>query len=105
MDPSFFYNLVLSFVVGSTWVTLTNVIAEKYGSKIGGFIGGLPSTVVVALLFIALTQTTPAAIEATTIMPVAQGLNGLFTISYILSIRRGLTSGLTSHGPWRRLLR
>ena len=94
MESTFWYKLLLSFVVGSAWVTLSTLAAERYGSKMGGLIGGLPSTAVVALLFIGLTQTPLVASEATTIMPSAQGLNGIFIIAYLLLVRRGLLQGL-----------
>jgi uncharacterized membrane protein (GlpM family) len=96
MGSSFFYKLGLSYVVGGAWIILTTVTAERHGSIIGGLIGGLPSTAVVALLFIGFTQTPLAASEATTIMPFAQGLNGLFIITYLLLIRRGLLFGISS---------
>jgi uncharacterized membrane protein (GlpM family) len=94
MESLFWYKLGLSFIVGSAWVTLSTVAAEKYGSKIGGFIGGLPSTAVVTLFFIGLTQTPLTASEATTVMPFTQGLNGIFLIVYLLLVRRGLVSGV-----------
>ena len=94
MDFTFFYKLVLSFLVGSVWVTLSTLAAEKYGSKVGGLIGGLPSTVVVALLFIGLTQSSSAAASATTVVPLAQGINGLFLVAYLYFVRRGLWTGL-----------
>jgi uncharacterized membrane protein (GlpM family) len=94
MESTFWYKLLLSFVVGSAWVTLSTIAAERYGSKMGGLIGGLPSTAVVALLFIGLTQTPLVASEATTIMPFAQGLNGIFILVYLLLVRRGLLQGL-----------
>ncbi len=81
--------------MGSIWITLSTVAAERYGSKIGGLIGGLPSTAVVSLLFIGVTQTSLIASEATTVMPVAQGINGIFIIVYLLFVRRGLVSGLS----------
>ena len=96
MEPSFWYKLGLSFVVGSVWVTLSTAAAERYGSKIGGLIGGLPSTAAVSLLFIGLTQTPRAASEATTVMPLTQGLNGLFIITYLFFARRGLPLALSS---------
>jgi hypothetical protein len=94
MESAFWHKLLLSFIVGSAWVTISTITAERYGSKIGGLIGGLPSTAVVALLFIGLTQTPLVASEATTIMPFAQGLNGLFIIAYLLFVKRGLIPGL-----------
>jgi uncharacterized membrane protein (GlpM family) len=94
MDASFWLKIGLSFVVGSLWVTLTTLSAERFGSKVGGLIGGLPSTVVIALLFIGITQSPAIAAEATTSMPLAQGFNGLFVLVFILMIRRGLSAAL-----------
>lgn len=94
MDSSFYIHLGLSFVVGGLWVTISTIVAEKYGSKIGGLIGGLPSTAAVALLFIGITQTPLIASESTTIVPIAQGLNGIFMIVFILFSRRGLIAGM-----------
>jgi hypothetical protein len=96
MESSFWYKLGLSFVVGSAWVTLSTVAADRYGSKMGGLIGGLPSTAVISLLFIGFTQTPLVASAATIAMPLAQGLNGLFIIAYLLFVRRGLVTGLSS---------
>ena len=96
MDPSFWLKLGLSFVVGSVWVTLTTVAAERYGSRVGGLIGGLPSTSLVSLLFIGLTQTPQAAAEAATIIPLVQGINSLFVVIYLQVVRHGLLRGLAS---------
>ena len=61
MDNSFLIQLFLSFLVGSFWITTITIISEKMGSKIGGLIGGLPTTTLVALLFIGITQSPQAA--------------------------------------------
>jgi hypothetical protein len=90
MDALFWVKLLLGFIIGSLWVTLTTISAERFGSKVGGLIGGLPSTVVIALLFIGLTQSPQIAAQSTTVMPLAQGLNGLFILTFILFIPRGL---------------
>jgi hypothetical protein len=101
MDAAFWWKLGLSFVVGSGWVALTTVAAERYGSTIGGLIGGLPSTVFVSLLFIGFTQTPLVASETTTLMPLTQGINGIFIIVYLLLARRGLAAGLVGAlGVW-----
>jgi hypothetical protein len=94
MDNTFWLKLALGFLVGCLWVTLTTLSAERFGSKVGGLIGGLPSTVVIALLFIGYTQSPLVAAQATTVMPLAQGMNGLFIIAFILLIPSGLKTAL-----------
>ena len=96
MDHLFLLKLSLSFLVGSAFVTLCTVAAEKFGSKVGGLIGGLPSTVVVTLLFIGLVQTPEAASQATDVIPLVLGFNGLFLVTYVFLAQWGLWIGLGS---------
>lgn len=90
LDQTFLWKLILSFVVGSVWITTVTVIAERFGSRVGGFIGGLPSTIVVALIFIGLTQGTENASRAAVMIPLVMGVNGLFIMIYQARIHRGL---------------
>ncbi len=87
-------NLGLSFVVGSVWVTTVTIIAERFGSKIGGFIGGLPSTIVIALLFIGLTQSAADASQAAVMIPLVMGVNGIFIMIYLATVHHGLLKAL-----------
>lgn len=87
MDAIFITKLVLSFVVGSLWITLGTVLAEKYGTKIGGLVAGLPSTILISLFFIAWTQSIYVAVDTTTIVPIIGGINCLFIITYIALLR------------------
>ena len=96
LDQTFLINLALSFVVGSIWVTAVTVIAERFGSKIGGFIGGLPSTIVIALLFIGLTQSTADASRAAVMIPLVMGVNGIFIMLYLATVHRGLIKALVT---------
>ncbi|MFO7916611.1 MAG: hypothetical protein R6V13_00825 [Anaerolineae bacterium] len=91
---SFFLKVALSFLVGGLWITLTTVAAERLGSRVGGFIGGLPSTVVVALSSITWTQGARRAHQATTSLPLAFAVNALFLIVYALCVRKGLVVGI-----------
>lgn len=94
MDNTFLIKLLLSFIVGSFWITITTIIAEKMGSKIGGIIGGLPTTTLVALLFIGITQSPQAAVEATAIMPQIVGFAGILMITFSLLINRGFLTAI-----------
>ncbi len=94
MDSLFYLKLFLTFISGSLIVTLATVAAEKFGSKAGGFIAGLPTTIVIALFFIGLVQTPRMASEATDVVPLAVGFNGVFLVVYAILIRRGLIMGI-----------
>jgi hypothetical protein len=96
LDQSFLIKLALSFLVGSIWITSVTVIAERFGSKIGGFIGGLPSTIVIALLFIGLSQTPDAAASAAVMIPLVMGVNGFFILIYLALVRKGLIKALVT---------
>lgn len=87
MVDIFLLKLILSFVVGGFWITLATILAEKYGTKIGGIITGLPSTIVVALFFIGWTQSPNIAVQATTIVPIIGGINCLFIVAYLFLLR------------------
>jgi hypothetical protein len=87
MDNVFLVKLALSFLVGSAWITVGTVLAEKYGTKIGGLVAGLPSTILVSLFFIAWTQSPRVAVEATTIVPIIGGINCFFIVTYVVLLR------------------
>ena len=78
----FLLRLLLSFVIGGTWVTIITEGTLKYGSRIGGLLAGFPSTVAFSLAFIGLTQTANAAVEATTALPLALSLTATFPLVY-----------------------
>ncbi|NQV15959.1 DUF3147 family protein [bacterium] len=96
LDQTFLFKLIMSFLVGSIWVTSITVIAERFGSRIGGFIGGLPSTIVIALLFIGLSQSTQAASKAASMIPLVMGVNGVFILIYLAQIHKGLMRALVT---------
>ena len=96
LDQAFLWKLILSFIVGSVWITSVTVIAERFGSKIGGFVGGLPSTIVVALIFIGLSQSTEDASRAAVMIPMIMGVNGLFILVYLARVQQGLIQAMAS---------
>ncbi len=94
MDQPFLMKWLLSLIIGGSWVTVTTVIAERLGPKLGGLIGGMPSTALVSFLFIALTQSTQVAVTATTIVPASVGFYCFFFLSYLQITKFGFYKAL-----------
>jgi hypothetical protein len=95
MEDLFLFKLILAFAVGSTMVTLATVAAERLGSKMGGLIGGIPSAVAISLFFIGFTESPRIASEATNMIPLTMGLNGIFLVAYV---------GLAGWGAWMAMV-
>ena len=98
----FILKAIISFIVGFVWITGSSMFAEKLGPKIGGVIAGLPATMVVALLFIGLTQGGLVASLSTTAIPLTLSVNAVFVVLFILLSKRFsvLLSLLTSLIFW-----
>ena len=100
VDP-FYIKLILAFILGAIWITGATILAEKFGTKIGGAISGIPSTAVLALFFIGWTQSPQIAANATGIVPAIIGLDALFIAIYILYSQHKLHISLgVSLGFW-----
>jgi hypothetical protein len=91
----FYIRLILSFIIGATWITSATVLAEKFGSKIGGVITGIPSTAVLSLFFIGLTQSPEFAVQSSVVVPAIMGVCALFCAIYILLSKQKLAVSLT----------
>lgn len=101
MDQAFLFKVFLSMVIGGAWVVGSTVIVDKFGTKLGGLIAGLPSTVVVALYFIGLSQGTQTAVQSTTVIPLAFAVNGPFMLVYAFLSKRGLWQSMPAAlGAW-----
>ncbi|MGH1485583.1 MAG: DUF3147 family protein [Cellvibrionaceae bacterium] len=96
MDTTFLFKLSLSFIVGGSFIVACSMASERLGSTLGGIIGGLPSSIVIVLFFIAWTGTPLDAVQATNIFPFALGLTGPFLTVYAFLCHRGLWIALGS---------
>jgi len=92
MDP-FIVKVILSLIIGIVWVVVSTYIAERVSGKLGGLIVGLPSTAVISLLFVGLTQGTSAALTASMIVPYSSGLYCFFFITYLLLTKKSFEIG------------
>jgi uncharacterized membrane protein (GlpM family) len=95
LDTLLLIRLVLAFAVGGIWVSAITIIAEKKGPIIGGVLGGFPSTGAFSFLFIAINQSTEAAVNATIVFPLAFSITNAFLLSYAYFAKKGFTRGLT----------
>jgi uncharacterized membrane protein (GlpM family) len=94
MQRLFLFQLLVTFLVGSLWLTGATLLAERFGSKIGGVIAGMPSSIVIALFFIGWTQTPLAASQATVVVPLIMGIDGLFILAYAFIVRQSFPLAL-----------
>lgn len=92
----FLLQLLLTFFIGSGWIYLTVLAGLRFGSKTGGFIGGLPSTALLSFFFIGFTQSPEIASSVTTVFPIAIAISGLFLVVFAAIARHGFISALFS---------
>jgi hypothetical protein len=63
-------------------------IAEKYGTKTGGIFGTLPSTIVIAFIFIAINKGVDFAAQSASVVPAELGINVIFLFSFSILVYR-----------------
>jgi uncharacterized membrane protein (GlpM family) len=85
-----YINALLSFVVAGTWISLSTWLAERLGTKTGGVIALLPSTILVSLLFVALTVNKDFAADAALSVPLGMAINSIFLTAFVFLLRMGL---------------
>ncbi len=88
MNPLFIEEILLSFIVAGIWITIVTVIAERFGSKMGGIFGNLPSNILVSLLFIGLTQAPQFAANSASIVPLAMAIDTVFLFVFIVTAEK-----------------
>lgn len=84
---AFLLKLTLSFIAGGLWITIATILAEKFGTKLGGIMAGIPSTIVISIFFIGWTQSTAAASESLGVAPTILAIAALFALSYVFFLR------------------
>ncbi len=101
MDSIFWLKVAVSFFVAGVAITTATVLAEKFGTKIGGLLANLPSNILVSLIFIALTRDSLFAAETTRATPIGMSINTLFLFVFIVVLRWGVTTAaVTSLATW-----
>ncbi len=97
----FYLQVLLSFVLAGSLIAILTLLAERFGSKIGGLIINLPSNILITLIFISLTQGIGFVKEMTPAIPVGMMIDSIFLVVFILLLRYNLFAGiLGSLGTW-----
>lgn len=98
---SVLFQIIIPFILSALVVILVTVIAEKFGTKVGGIFGTLPSTLVIALLFIAITEGEQFASDAAAVVPAELGINVIFLLVFALLVHRSVPFAfLTTFAIW-----
>jgi len=87
---SFILQTVFPFILAAAVVVIITVIAERYGTKVGGILGTLPSTMVVAFVFIYINKGAAFASDAAAVIPAELGINILFLLTFSLMVKRSV---------------
>lgn len=88
MDNFFFLKVFLSFLVAGIWITLITRISESRGTKLGGLLSGMPSNLVISMIFVAWTQGTAIASESASIVPLAMIIDSVFLFVFVLACNK-----------------
>ena len=84
------YNVILSFIIAGVWISVSTWIAERLGTKLGGVLALLPSTILVSLLFVAITVGKEYAANAALSAPLGMALNCIFLTVFVFTLNKGL---------------
>jgi uncharacterized membrane protein (GlpM family) len=93
---SWLFQFVIPFILSASVVVLITVIAERFGTKVGGIFGTLPSTLVIALLFIAFNRGLEFASDAAAVIPAELGINVVFLLVFALLVHRSVLLAFVS---------
>jgi hypothetical protein len=91
---AFALRVAASFVVAGTWIGAATLVAERYGSRVGGLVGNLPSTIVVSFIFIALTKNLAYTTRVAQAVPVGMTIDTVFMLLFVLGARLNLAAAI-----------
>jgi len=89
------------FIISAFVVILITVIAERYGTKVGGILGTIPSTIIIAFIFISLNKGVIFASKSASVVPAEMAINLIFLLVISCLAYRSLSFALvTSLSLW-----
>jgi len=90
------FQTIVPFIASSVVVIIITVIAEKFGTKTGGILGTLPTTIIIAYIFIALNKGVDFASDSISVVPAEIGINIIFIFVTVILIRRSIYLAFTA---------
>jgi len=84
------FQAIIPFILSALIVILIMYIAERYGTKTGGIFGTLPSTIVIAFIFIAINKGVKFASQSVAVVPAELGINILFLFLFSILAKRSI---------------
>jgi len=104
MMEFFYLNVLFSFLLAGSLIALLTLLAERFGSKVGGLIVNLPSNILITLIFISLTQGIGFVKEMAPAMPIGMLIDSIFLVVFVLLLRYPLFVVIPgSLGTWLAL--
>lgn len=93
--------IFIAFFIGGIWISLATVLSEKLGSKLGGMVANLPSTILVSLLFIGISQGPLFSASSASAVPIGMTIDTIFLFIFIALVEKGLILATgTAMGSW-----
>ena len=89
------FQTIFPFFASAAVVIIITIIAEKYGTKTGGILGTLPTTIIIAFIFIALNRGVDFASVSVAVVPAEIGINLIFMFIIAILIRRSIYLAFT----------
>jgi uncharacterized membrane protein (GlpM family) len=95
MDSYLWIRVLLAFSLAGSFIALLTLLAERFGSAIGGLIANLPSNILITMIFISLTQGNDFIHQMIPAIPVGLLINTFFLLTFILLLRFSLRAAIT----------
>lgn len=86
----------IAFVVAGSYVVVMARMAEKFGSKVGGLLLALPSTIFVGISFITWQQGHQGLRSASAVLPATIAAAAIFLVVFVMLSKRGLVVSYVS---------
>jgi uncharacterized membrane protein (GlpM family) len=94
MDGYLWIRVLLAFTLAGSFIALLTLLAERFGSTVGGLIANLPSNILITMIFISLTQGNDFVHQMIPAIPVGLLINTFFLLTFILLLRLSLLTAI-----------